>query len=238
MALPDDQHDPEEHAAGPLLPPEDRLWRHPSELGSHPLSAPVKVADDRQRVGGDNHIGVLALACLAGVVLVAGALWVSLPRETADVSGASTDASGATSIDDPPGPDASPSVTTASTDARTRTVTNGATSGFLGMPTRAETNDPESTPARLGVQVIDLTVPLVALVGSRSVVEVVEVESASAAERFGMQPGDVIIGVGSQMIGSAAELIEVVTDHEPGDELVIEVLRQGERHRFLVQLGS
>ena len=202
----------------------------------------MKVADDRPRGGGDSHIGVLALACLAGVALVAGALWVSLPRETTELSGASTDAStdtsGGTQTDDPPGPDASPPVTTASTDARTSTVTNGATSRFLGMPTRAEIDGPDSTPARLGVQVVDLTVPLVDLLSSRSVVEVVEVESASAAERFGLRPGDVIMGVGSQSIGSAAELIEVVTGHEPGDEVAIEVLRQGERHRFLVQLGT
>jgi S1-C subfamily serine protease len=33
-------------------------------------------------------------------------------------------------------------------------------------------------------------------------------------------------------------LVEAVASHEPGDEVTVEVLRRGERHRFRVQLGS
>lgn len=236
MALPDDHQDPEEHAAGPLLPPEDRLWRHPSELGSHPFSSPAQVATAPRSNGGDSHIGALALACLAGVALVAGALWVTWPRESAELAGSSGD----TQVDDTPRPDPSPSVTAAQGATESLTASDGARTRLFGL-SPAEPQALAAAPARLGVQVIELTVPLVELIGSRAAieaVEVVEVEIGSAAERFGLQPGDVITAVGPQRIGSASELVEAVTSHEPGDEVTVEVLRRGERHRFRVQLGS
>lgn len=49
-------HDPEENWAGPPLPADDRLWRHPSEIGGHtratpPAGAPVPTPPSRNGFG-------------------------------------------------------------------------------------------------------------------------------------------------------------------------------------------
>lgn len=55
----------DDEPVAPLLPPDDRLWRHPSEVSAHPLSA----ATSRRRDG-----RVLPIAALSGVIgaLLAG----------------------------------------------------------------------------------------------------------------------------------------------------------------------
>ena len=66
------------------LPPDDRLWRHPSELGAginppgawfdSPTAASTP-ADVRRTL----LVGALAGACLAGAVMAAGAIWLTRP---------------------------------------------------------------------------------------------------------------------------------------------------------------
>ena len=75
----EDEPDPEQqHGQGPP-PPDDRLWRHPAELagGLAPpsaWSAPPAPPRSRWRTP-----AALAGVCLAGVCVVAGALWLSRP---------------------------------------------------------------------------------------------------------------------------------------------------------------
>lgn len=229
MALPDDHEDPDEHAAGPLLPPEDRLWRHPSELVSHPLS-PISAPTGPPPAHGStgSFRGALALVCLTGVVLVAGALWVTWPRQTSELAGMSN----GTSVDDPP------SGLPNHVDPPPVTVTNTSTDTRLfGLLAPSASDHPEVSRARLGVQVIDLSVPPVGFFDSWDTTEVVEIERGSAAERSGLLAGDLITAVGGHQVGSAAELIEAVTSHEPGDEVEVTVIRRGDLHSFEVRLG-
>lgn len=75
----DDIH--EDALAGPLLPPEDRLWRHPSELGQHgqPVSAEALsarrswMAATPSRAGAWSA-GIVGAVLATGVVLVGGHL--------------------------------------------------------------------------------------------------------------------------------------------------------------------
>lgn len=71
----DDDADDDAGASRPPLPPEDRLWRHPSELGAHGLGGAAVAAVPRprepRRGGGWSAVVV---AGLAGAVLAAGLL--------------------------------------------------------------------------------------------------------------------------------------------------------------------
>lgn len=71
-----------------LLPPEDRLWRHPSELGAtvDPPPSPSRSAGrgaDRGRRR-TPALPILAGACLAGAVVAIGAMWVARPTKVVE----------------------------------------------------------------------------------------------------------------------------------------------------------
>lgn len=74
-----DAHDPDEEfeARDRLLPPEDRLWRHPSEMFGPPTPEVAAVPTTvRRRLPSR---AALAGACLAGAVVAVGAMWVARP---------------------------------------------------------------------------------------------------------------------------------------------------------------
>ena len=62
---PDDDHD--DGSSGPLLPPDDRLWRHPSELA---LFSAAGAATPGRRAGesGGGEMRMWSIALLSGVV--------------------------------------------------------------------------------------------------------------------------------------------------------------------------
>ncbi len=64
------EEEPEDHTFGELLPAEDRLWRHPSEI------APATGTTDRSS-GFRQTLGVAAMSALGGGLIVAG-LWLTL----------------------------------------------------------------------------------------------------------------------------------------------------------------
>ena len=79
-------HDPDDERLGPddPLPPEDRLWRHPSELaaGIGPPAAWFTGAPAVAPAGPSRRgmaVGALAGACLAGAVVAVGAMWIARP---------------------------------------------------------------------------------------------------------------------------------------------------------------
>jgi len=76
----DEHDDPERPRADPPLPPEDRLWRHPSELaGGTPVPAawPAPAAPEAQR--GSRTVAALAGAGLAGALVAVGVMWFTRP---------------------------------------------------------------------------------------------------------------------------------------------------------------
>jgi S1-C subfamily serine protease len=90
----DDAHD--EGSCGPLLPPDDRLWRHPSELGEHALPVGPEALSARRSWmaasptrAGAWSAGIVGALLAAGVVLLGGHLTHLLPssRQRPQVTG-------------------------------------------------------------------------------------------------------------------------------------------------------
>jgi serine protease Do len=66
---------------------------------------------------------------------------------------------------------------------------------------------------------------------------VASVEKGSAAERAGLQPGDVIRSANGQAVVSSGDLPALVGLAAPGDRLALEVWRQGKKVQLTAQLG-
>lgn len=64
--------------------------------------------------------------------------------------------------------------------------------------------------------------------GITSVLEIKEVVSGSPAEHFGIQTGDIITKVEGQELSTTPEVIEILWTKMPGDDLQIELYRDGE----------
>jgi putative serine protease PepD len=65
-----------------------------------------------------------------------------------------------------------------------------------------------------------------------------EVSDGTPAARAGLQVGDLVMGVDGQRVRSAAELSGAVASHQPGDELRLEVKRNGKARTVTVTLGT
>jgi serine protease Do len=62
------------------------------------------------------------------------------------------------------------------------------------------------------------------------------VRPGGAADRAGLEDGDVVISVGDQPVNAPNELQSAVARRRPGDKLLIEVLRRGQQRAFEVEL--
>jgi len=69
-------------------------------------------------------------------------------------------------------------------------------------------------------------------------VEVASVNSDSAAEKAGIQDGDIIISVDGEKTDSMKKLVELISAHKPGDEVNLRILRGGEEIELKVKLGA
>lgn len=64
------------------------------------------------------------------------------------------------------------------------------------------------------------------------------VREGSPAEQGGMRSGDVIVEFDGTEIGDLYAYTYALRDHAPGDEVVVVVMREGERMSLTVTLGS
>lgn len=88
---------------------------------------------------------------------------------------------------------------------------------------------PEPDRAFLGVSIVR---------GVGEGVHVGKVIPGSAADRAGVQAGDVIVGIGRQPLVDRGELFEYLAGLEPGEEVAVTVLRDGVERRLDVELGG
>jgi S1-C subfamily serine protease len=63
------------------------------------------------------------------------------------------------------------------------------------------------------------------------------VNPGSPAEQAGLAAGDVIVDFGGKSVSNLVEYSEALYSHQPGDEVLVTVLRGGERRQFRVKLG-
>jgi putative serine protease PepD len=68
--------------------------------------------------------------------------------------------------------------------------------------------------------------------------EIQGVTPGSPAQAAGLQAGDVITGVDGAPVRDPDDVSQAVSGLEPGDEVEVEVTRDGERHSFDVELGT
>jgi len=94
--------------------------------------------------------------------------------------------------------------------------------------------------ARLGVSVQEVNQALADSFGLKQAAGalVATVQAGSAAERAGVQPGDVITQYDGKPIGAAAELSALVGQAAPGDKVKLEVLRKGDKRELNATLGA
>jgi S1-C subfamily serine protease len=64
------------------------------------------------------------------------------------------------------------------------------------------------------------------------------VSSGSAAEAAGLEPGDVIVELAGREVGSADDLLSTLRAHPPGDQVLVAVVRDGERFELTATLAE
>jgi C-terminal processing protease CtpA/Prc len=67
---------------------------------------------------------------------------------------------------------------------------------------------------------------------------IAEVLEDSPAEEAGLEDGDVVTAVDGEEMESVNELVEAIRDRSPGDDVKIDILRDGRRRTFYAQLGE
>jgi serine protease Do len=93
--------------------------------------------------------------------------------------------------------------------------------------------------AYLGALLNDIDPADVKVYGLRSArgAEVVGVQPGSPAAEAGLRPGDVVIGIGTDSVGTVSDLQAALAAIEPKSETRLEVLRYGDRLTVPVTLG-
>lgn len=94
--------------------------------------------------------------------------------------------------------------------------------------------------AFVGIQPAELT-PEVARelhVGRSSGVVVYAVERGGAADRAGIEPGDVLVGLAGQPLESVEDLFAALRRHRPGQEVAVELVRDGTTRTVQVRLSA
>jgi putative serine protease PepD len=65
---------------------------------------------------------------------------------------------------------------------------------------------------------------------------VVEVVPGSAADEAGLEAGDLIVSIDGEDVTSSSQVRDAVRDHEPGDEVSLEIERDGESQELTAEL--
>ena len=94
------------------------------------------------------------------------------------------------------------------------------------------------TGAYLGVTVTDTDAAAAKLYGMPTGAYVNSVEDGGAADRAGVQPKDIIIGLGDTDISNRTELTRVLRRFKAGDTTTITVIRSGERMTMDITLDE
>jgi regulator of sigma E protease len=65
-----------------------------------------------------------------------------------------------------------------------------------------------------------------------------ELVADGAAARAGFKTGDVIVGIDGQPVDEPEDVSDAVSAHRPGDEIEVEVMRDGKRRTITIELAK
>jgi serine protease Do len=90
----------------------------------------------------------------------------------------------------------------------------------------------------LGISIQDITQEDAEVYGLREIsgVLIEHFADESPAQRSGIHRGDVIVAVDGVKVERVGQLQRLVAQHEPGDEVELNVIRYGKAHKFRVKL--
>ena len=95
-------------------------------------------------------------------------------------------------------------------------------------------NGETPTHARLGVSVTDASTKDGLLTGAG----VADVSAGSAAEKAGIQRGDIVVKIDGQPVSDASSLVATIRGHRPGDTVTLTVVRGGKQQQIKATLDS
>lgn len=191
--------------------PQERSWRHPSEFGLHTQPGTTHPTQPRRHLPLTNLAGI----CVAGLVVCVAGWWLTLPNP----DGVRRISFGGVNI--------SISTTTAdmSTTTSTAPVSLAAAASPLRRPTVSWDARPVSidTSGRLHVDVADFDHDGD---GRNDGALVVTVDPTGPGGLAGLEPGDVIIGVGAVDVCDGDDLPEALSNTQPGQVVDLEIRRR------------
>jgi S1-C subfamily serine protease len=76
------------------------------------------------------------------------------------------------------------------------------------------------------------------MTGSPGGVRLVGVRAGSPAERAGFKAGDVITGMAGKTVANLIDMTEVLRSHQPGDSVIIAVMRDNAAIQLNAVLGK
>lgn len=85
---------------------------------------------------------------------------------------------------------------------------------------------------KIGIATRDITEELSEYYKLPVGIYIVDVEKGSSADKAGIVPGDVIIGIDGEDVLTTEKLAQVRDAHEPGDEIMVLVIREGRERVF------
>ncbi len=100
--------------------------------------------------------------------------------------------------------------------------------------------DGEATHAFVGIQPAPVTAPIAERFGleQQEGVLVLDVTAGGPADRAGVEPGDVIVGIGDAEVETVEQFLAELRDFEPGQQVALTVLRNGEEQALEIEIGE
>ena len=96
----------------------------------------------------------------------------------------------------------------------------------------------ETQRAYIGVQIAEMNAELAEKAGMSDIkgVYVADVTEGGAAQKAGIKAGDVLTSINGNELNTTTQLMEIVRQYRPGDEINVNVIRNGREHIYTVGL--
>ena len=96
----------------------------------------------------------------------------------------------------------------------------------------------ETQRAYIGIQIAEMNADLAQRSGMKDIkgVYVAEVTDGGAAQKAGIQTGDVVVSINGNTVNTTTQLTEIVHQYRPGDEVTVKVVRDGDERTYQVGL--